>query len=180
MNFKEQRKSIQERRDSESRRGRYALEDKLHCLEVLKANGYDYQKTSRHTGVTVSTLYQWRNRYGDQIENNTALQVAAKAAQADFREYKIRFLKGHFQDLERVTKKAIIRAEVLLNDSSSLKDVANLLNVIYQYVEKLTAETTPPSQNNSDNSARTQINILNAQPPVVQSEPQQVSIDEPE
>lgn len=144
-----------------SRYARYTLDERLQALEVLKQNDYDYERTERETGVNRSTLSSWNQTYRKKIESDRHIQLVAEAAQADFRAYKLRFLQGHFADLNRVAKKAIGRAETLLESADSLRDVAKVLEVLYNYVEKLTDENTP-QPTATLNNARIQINNLNA------------------
>lgn len=154
---------MRERKESDRKKKVFTLDERLRCLEVLKANRYDYDKTSAETGVCVTTLYTWNGKYRNEIEKNTNIQIVAKAEQARFQEYKLRFLSGHFNNLQRVADKAILRMEELLGESNSLRDVAKALETMYNYIEKLTDENTPPS--NPTSNARTQINILNANTP---------------
>lgn len=158
-----EKKTILEKRESSRQRGRFALEDRLKALEVLKANKYDYKKTAIQTGCSIGTLYNWNSMYRNELEKSTAIQLAGKVAQSDFLAYKHRFLQGHFDDLERVAKKTVLKIENKLDqDNIQLKDLARVLEVFYNYLEKLSNENSPQSNPNSPSAARTQINILNA------------------
>ncbi len=88
---------------------RYTEEFKIAAVKQVTENGYSIADVAKRLGITTKSLYNWRDRYGENAEQYQAKQSSNEE------------LRGLKAELKRVTEERDILQEAAVFFSSESK-----------------------------------------------------------
>lgn len=137
------------------RRRRYTDADRASALAALDANENNLRKTSRDTGISVSTLKGWRDT---RILEGTQVRTQKKADLADKLEAVAHTLVGaipdkvHEANLQQIATSlgiAIDKLRLLRDESTAIEEVRTS-DAKQRLIERLTKLHAEPAETNTE------------------------------
>lgn len=115
----------------------YSDEDKYSILRILKKNNYNYKITSKETGVAQSTIKNWKNNIGDNIDSALPVVQAAVRTEQTLGEISLQYIRKNYNSLDKLTGLVVSRITELIPTETDLGKLNNTLKVLVDFVGKL-------------------------------------------
>ena len=106
----------------------YSAEKISSALDVLVRNQYNYAKTSRDTGISVTTLRRWNTLYGAS-RKDTAPKTEP-VTDKEFNDLIRSRVAKYFKDCENLMRLLIKRAEELVARTNDLRSIVYAINTL--------------------------------------------------
>jgi transposase-like protein len=130
----------------------FSIKEKIEALKLVELYG-NMSRVARETGVTRQTLMNWQKDPQLQPQYHVSPGRIEKRVHAKIERDEARFL----EEVYNVKEKALNRMEVLIEKSTSLKDVTNAFAILQQ----VRAGDDPTDPRVSPNINITQNNFIN-------------------
>jgi hypothetical protein len=107
------------------------LVEKFEILQILNRNGYNFNATSKETGVPISTLRHWNNKHGPSVVEALEKEVALNGdvietmavAEASYNQFMNKAIL--------VKKKVLDRIDDLIKDEKKMRDLTEALKTLH-------------------------------------------------
>ena len=113
----------------------YSENDRIEILLLLKKNNYNSSKTAKQTGISRTTLKKWKEKYNDDILNDTITKKKETTKDLSLRDER---------SLEVInkTREAFLVKENTIHDKITIVRTA-LLDKLFDFVEAMKVPNKP-------------------------------------